>query len=128
MAEKNEKAQAEAQAKAAAEKTEKDKAQQAEANRADPSAEVQAAEEAEMTEGEVKALRADAGLDQLAGHEANVHAWEQSEAGQRFLEGEDDRLKQYEEEEKAYAEQTDDDGLNEAEARYFEAVNKARGQ
>lgn len=78
-----------------------------------------------LSEGEVKALRDDAGLNQLAGNEANTLAWETTPAGKEFLKGEKDRVKKYKEEAKAYDEATNKDGLTEAEAKYREAVDKA---
>lgn len=88
------------------------------------SADVQAAEAAGITEGEFKALRDEAGLNQSAGHMANIGSWEASAQGQEWLEGEDDRVKANEEEAEKYDEQTNDDGLTEAEAAYFEAVEQ----
>lgn len=84
------------------------------------------AEAAGITEGEVKALRDDAGVNQLAGNEANTLSWESTPAGQEFLKGEKDRVKKYEDEAKAYEKSTDKGGLTEAEAKYKEAVDKAR--
>lgn len=75
-----------------------------------------------LPEGEVRALRADAGLDQSAGHEANVHAWEQSPAGQAFLAEEGDRQKAIKEEGKTLQALTNDDNLDEGAAKYVEAV------
>lgn len=83
----------------------------------------QVAEEAGITEGEMHALRDDAGLNQLAGHDMDIHAWSESPQGKEWAEGEDDRVKKYEEEEKAYEEQFEKDGLREAEAKYAEVVN-----
>lgn len=86
----------------------------------------QVAEKAGITEGEVKRLRNEAGLNQLAGNEANTSAWEASPEGQEYLKGEKDRQKKYEDEAKKYDEQTDKDGLTKAEAEYKEVVDKAR--
>lgn len=61
----------------------------------------QIAEAAGLSEGDVKGLRLDAGLDQLAGHEGNVLAWEASQEGQAWLAGEDERQKQVEAENEA---------------------------
>lgn len=80
------------------------------------------AEAAGITEGEVHALRDDAGLNQLAGHDADVHAWSLTEAGKKFSKEEADRKKAAKTEEKAYSEQTDKNGRTEAEAKYAEAV------
>jgi hypothetical protein len=90
------------------------------------SAETQVAAALGVSEGEVKALRYEAGLDQLAGHEANVHAWEASAQGQEFLKTEKDREKAQKDEDKATDEQTDKDGLDEGAAKYQEALAKAR--
>lgn len=90
------------------------------------SAEVQVAEQQGISEGEVKALRDDAGLDQSAGHEANVHAWESSASGQQFLKDEGKRQKAIKEEAKTVDEQTDKDGLDPAAAKYIEVVTKGR--
>lgn len=77
-----------------------------------------------ISEGDVKALRDDAGLNQLPGHEANVHAWENSPAGKAWLKGEKDREKAAKNEAKQYEEQVNDDGLSEADAKYREVVSK----
>lgn len=77
-----------------------------------------------LSEGETRALRADAGLNQSAGHNANVHAWEQTPAGQAFLDGEGDRQKALKDEAKTLSALTDDDGLDPAAAKYVEAVKK----
>lgn len=82
------------------------------------------AKNAGISEGDVHALRDDAGLNQLPGHESDIHAWSQSPAGKAYAEGEKDREKQYKAEEKAYKEQFSKDGLTEAEAKYKEAVEK----
>lgn len=106
--------------------TKQNEREQREAQAATPSDEVQVAVANDISEGEVKALRSDAGLDQLAGHEANVHAWEASAAGKEFLKGEKDRQKAIAEEAKARQAATNKDGLTESEAKYVEAINKAR--
>lgn len=90
------------------------------------SAEVQVAEDQGISEGEVKQLRYEAGLDQLPGHEANVHAWEASEGGKKFLEDEGDRQKAIEEEAKSFDDQSDQDGLDEGAAKYQEVLGKSK--
>lgn len=82
------------------------------------------AEAAGISEGDVKALRDDAGLDQMAGHEGDIHAWAISPAGKAWAEGEKDREKAAKDEAKAYDEQFEKDDLREAEAKYKEAVSK----
>lgn len=84
------------------------------------------ADKAGLTEGEVKALRYEAGLNQLAGNEANTLSWESSPAGQEFLKGEKDRQKEAKDEAAAYNKATNKDGLTEAEAKYAEVTSKAR--
>lgn len=88
------------------------------------SADVQAADAAGVSEGEVKALRSDAGLNQGAGHEANIGAWEASADGQAFLDTEGDRNDEAEKGAEAAAEPLDDDGQSEAEKKYAETVGK----
>lgn len=109
---------------------ENDKKDEKNSGTADPAAfasdDARVGEASGLSEGEVKALRHDAGLNQSAGHTATVGAWEASPAGQEFLKGEKDRVKKYEAEAKEYDAQTNKDGLTEAEAKYAEAVNKAR--
>lgn len=83
------------------------------------------AKAAGITEGEVKALRDDAGLNQSAGHESDIHAWAASPAGKAFKDGEDDRKKAAKDEEKAYKDSLNKDGLDEAAVKYREAVDKA---
>lgn len=39
-----------------------------------------------VTEGELRALRSDAGLNLLAGHEGTLGQWENSDDGKKFLE------------------------------------------
>lgn len=90
------------------------------------SADVQVANAAGLSEGEVKALRDDAGVNQLPGNEANTLSWQATAAGKEYLDGEKDRQKKYKDEAKAYDEQTNKDGLTEAEAKYKEAVDKAQ--
>lgn len=82
------------------------------------------ADAAGLTEGEVRALRDNAGLNKLAGHQANVQAWEASPAGQAWLADESEREKQAKAEDEA----------NEASAKersaaveeYEKAVEKGR--
>jgi hypothetical protein len=78
------------------------------------------ADAAGLSEGEVKALRDNAGLNQLAGNEANTLAWESTPAGQEFLKGEN------KDEAKEYEESREKDSLSPAEVKYREAVDKAR--
>jgi hypothetical protein len=87
-------------------------------------ADTAAAKAAGLTEGDIKALRDDAGLNQTAGHTGDILQWEQSPAGEEFKKGEKDRQKAAKEEEKRYSEQFNKDGLTEAEAKYVEVVNK----
>lgn len=88
------------------------------------SADVQAAEAAGITEGEIKALRDDAGVNQSAGHESDIHAWAQSTAGKAFKDSEKERKDAAKAEEKAYGEALNKAGLDEAAAKYREAVDK----
>lgn len=85
-------------------------------------ADVQAAEAAGVSEGEIKALRDEAGVNQSAGHMADIHAWSQSEAGKAFKDSEKDRIKREKEVAKARSEATNKDGLTDAESKYIEAV------
>lgn len=89
------------------------------------SADLAVAEAAGISEGDVKALRDDAGLNQSAGHESDIHAWAITEAGKEFAKGEKDRVKEAEAEAKSYSDYLNKDGLNKAEAAYAEAVSKA---
>jgi hypothetical protein len=89
------------------------------------SADVYVAEKAGLSEGDIKALRDDAGLNQSAGHDMDIHSWEATPAGQEFVKGERDRVKATEAEAKAFDAQTNKDGLNEFEAKYADAVKKA---
>lgn len=75
-----------------------------------------------LGEADVRTLRHDAGLDQLAGHEANVLAWQESDAGQAFLADEKDRQKEIKEEGKRLSELTNKDNLDEGAAKYVEVV------
>lgn len=77
-----------------------------------------------LTEGEYRALRDDAGVNQSAGLDDNVVVWEASPAGKVFLEGEADRQKAVEIEAKALNDATDDDGLDEKAAKYVEVMGK----
>lgn len=88
-------------------------------------AETSVAREVGLTEGDIKALRDDAGLNHLAGNEANTLTWAASPAGAAFREGEKDRVQAAKDEEKAYAKQADDNGLTKSEVKYKEAVEKA---
>lgn len=80
------------------------------------------AENAGITEGEVKALRDDAGLNRLAGHEADIHAYSLTPEGKEYLSKEKERQAAAKEEAKKYDAQFDRNGLTEAEAKYREAV------
>ena len=91
-----------------------------------PSADVQNAADLGVSEGDIKALRDNAGLNQSAGHEANVHAWESSAAGKAFKDGEKDRQKALKDEAKSISEQTDDDNLDKGAAVYVEAVKTGK--
>lgn len=73
-------------------------------------------------EGAVRALRDDAGRNQLAGHEPQVGTWEASEDGKKFLADEKDRVKKDEEAAKAAADSLNKDGLNEADQKYAEVT------
>jgi hypothetical protein len=90
------------------------------------SAEVQVAGALGISEGEVKALRDDAGLDLLAGHEANVHAYEASAVGQEWLKGAKEREKAEQDEAKRIDALTNDDGVDPGAEKYQEALEKAR--
>lgn len=73
------------------------------------------AEKAGISEGEVKALRDNAGVNQLAGHEANIHAWSLTPEAKKFIDGEKDRNEAAQKQ--AEAENAEDEGakaLNEA--------------
>jgi hypothetical protein len=90
------------------------------------SADLNVAEGAGISEGDVKALRDEAGLNQSAGHEMDIHAWATTEAGKQFAKSEKDRQKAAEDEEKSYKDAlSGDDNLNAAEKAYREAVDKA---
>lgn len=90
------------------------------------SADVAVANAAGITEGEVKALRDDAGVNQSAGHESDIHAWAVSEAGKKFAkETAKENEKAVKEEEKRYKDSLSKDGLDEAAVKYREAVDKA---
>jgi hypothetical protein len=89
-----------------------------------PSTDAQAAAKAGVTEGEVKALRDDAGLNTLPGHEANVLAWEVSEDGKKFVKESKEAAKQAEADAKKTRESLDKDGLSEPEKKYREALSK----
>ena len=90
------------------------------------SADVQNAADLGVSEGDIKALRDNAGLNQSAGHEANVHAWESSAAGKAFKDGEKDRQKALKDEAKTVDEQTDKDNLDKGAALYVEAVKSGK--
>lgn len=77
-----------------------------------------------LSEGEVKALRDDAGMNALPGSEPNVLAWEQTDAGKQFLKEEKERVKKDEAAAKATAESLTKDGYTEAEKKYREALSK----
>lgn len=74
-------------------------------------------------EGELRALRQDAGLNQLPGHGAHILSWEASEQGKEFLKGEKDRNKEAEEgAKKAHDGLDKDNDLSEPEKKYREAL------
>jgi hypothetical protein len=73
------------------------------------------AEKANITEGELHALRDNAGVDQLPGHEANVLAYELSPEGKQFIKDEKERNEAAQKQ--AEAENGPDEGA--------EALNKA---
>lgn len=86
-------------------------------------ADVQVAEKKNLDgEGAVRALRDDAGRNQLAGSEPQVGIWEASEDGKQFLADEKDRVKKDTEAAKAAAESLDKDGLSEADKKYTEVT------
>lgn len=74
-----------------------------------------------LSEGEVKALRDDAGLNQLAGHGGDLLAWEKSPAGKEFKDGEKDRVSANKAEAKAYEAQKDSEA-SKATDKYTEAL------
>lgn len=80
----------------------------------------------DLSEGEIKALRSDAGLNQSAGHEANVHAWEVTQGGQEYLRGEKDRLKAIKDEAKVLQAMTNDNNLDEQAQVYLDTLAKGR--
>ena len=86
------------------------------------SPEVQAADAADLSEGDLHALRDDAGFNALPGHSASLPAWESSAQGKEFLKGEKERTKAAEEAAKAAHESLTDEGLSEAEKKYVETV------
>lgn len=88
-------------------------------------ADVHVARAAGISEGDVKALRDEAGLNQSAGHEMDLHAWASTEAGKQFAKEASEREKKEKEFEKSYSESFNKDGLNKAEVKYREAVEKA---
>lgn len=90
------------------------------------SPDVQVADKSGLTEGEVHALRKDAGFDQLPGHEPHVLAWEASAAGQEFVKGEKDRNKEAEEGAKSAHDVLDKDDQTEAEKKYREVTSKKK--
>ena len=88
------------------------------------SPDVQVAAKNNISEGEVKQLRFEAGMNQLPGHQANLSAWEASEDGKAFIKTAKDRDKEAEAGAKAAHADLDKDGVSEAEKRYFEATDK----
>jgi hypothetical protein len=88
-------------------------------------ADVQAAQRAGVKESEVKASRYDAGLDQLAGHQAHIDAWANSDEGKQFIADAKDAEKKVAEAEKTRQEAVDSKtGLSDAEKKYQEMVKK----
>lgn len=79
-----------------------------------------------LTEGEIKALRDEAGLNQSAGHTPNLLAWEATQAGQDFLSSEKQRQTAVKEEAKRLQSATNDDGLDPAAAKYVEVLEQGR--
>ena len=106
--------------------TKKDEKPEQTSGNADATAsqDAQVAAKAGISEGEVKALRDDAGLNQLPGSEANVLAWEQTEDGQKFIKDSKKAAKDAEESAKKTRESVDKDGLTEADKKYREALIK----
>lgn len=86
------------------------------------SPDVQAAAAAGISEGEVKALRDDAGVNFSAGHQANIQTWEASEQGQEFLKAQKERNKEAEEGVKKAHADLDKEGLSEADKKFAETV------
>lgn len=82
------------------------------------------ANDAGLSEGEYRALRDDAGVNQSAGLDDNTVVWEASPAGKVFLKGEGDRQKAIKAEAKALDEATNEDGLDEKAVAYVEAMGK----
>ena len=80
-----------------------------------------AAERAGMSEGELRALRDDAGINLLPGHEGTVHQWENSPEGKEWLEG----AKKREEAEKKATEAAEASAteVQEATDKYLDAVS-----
>lgn len=85
-------------------------------------ADVAVAKKNGISEGAVKALRDDAGVNALAGHAADIHAWSLSDEGKEYAKGEKDREKAYKAETEAYDKQFDKQGLSPADKAYAEAV------
>lgn len=83
--------------------------------------EVQAADKAGLSEGELKALRDDAGMNQLPGNEANTLTWEQSEAGKAFVKEANAQAKKDAEAAKETHKDLKDD-FSPAEQKYREAL------
>lgn len=97
------------------------KAEETAASTASP--DVQAAERGGISEGELHALRDDAGVNLSAGHGANLATWETSEAGKEWIKGAKDRDKEAKEgAERAHAD-VDKDGKTEADKKYEEVVS-----
>ena len=76
-------------------------------------------------EGEIRADRAESGLNQAAGHEGDLATWEKSAEGQAFLAKEAERVKKEKSAPKAKAE---DKAPSESERKYVEKTEtKAKG-
>lgn len=80
-----------------------------------------AAERAGMSEGEFRALRDDAAINRLPGHEGTIHQWENSDEGKKWM----DDAKKREEAEKKTAEAVEASNAETQEAtdKYLEAVS-----
>lgn len=85
---------------------------------------VDRANEVGLTEGEYRALRDDAGVNQSAGLDNNTVVWEASPAGKAFRKGEGDRQKAIKAEADALDKATNKDGLDEKAVAYVEAMGK----
>lgn len=74
-------------------------------------------------EVDLRGARDEAGLNQLAGHQAHIYEWANSEAGKQFISNADKTFKEREQAvEEAQVKALDKDGLTEAEKKYQETV------